>query len=385
MALDAETFDQLLNNVTRFVRERLLPAESRVSKEDQIPDDIIADMRKLGLFGLTAPEKYGGLGLSVEEEMRVVFEISFASAAFRSLIGTNNGVGSQGIVVAGTEEQRQKYLPKIASGDIIASFALTEPGSGSDAGSLKTKAVKQGDNWILNGTKRFITHAPKAGLFTVFARTDPRSSNKSGVSAFLVERGSPGLSLGKPYKKMGQQGAHICDVIFEDCVIPNTSLLGKEGGGFDMAMRLLDRGRLHVASACIGAAERLIHEALTYAIDRRQFGKPIAEFQLIQAMLADSRTEALAGRSMILETARLRDRGGSVRMEASCCKLFCSEMVGRIADRAVQILGGAGYIADYGIERMYRDVRLFRIYEGTSQIQQLVIARQMIKAANSKR
>ncbi len=383
--MDDQTLRQLLDTVSRYVRERLIPNEARVAEEDAIPAEIAGEMRKMGLFGLSIPEEYGGLGLSMEEEVRVAFELGRASPAFRSLIGTNNGIGSQGIVIDGTEEQKRKYLPRLASGEIIGSFALTEPGSGSDAASLRSSARREGDSYVINGTKRFITNAPEAGLFTVFARTDPDQPGARGVSAFLVEADTPGIALGPPDRKMGQKGAHTCDVIFEECRVPASALLGGvEGQGFRTAMKVLDRGRLHISAACVGVAERLIDDSLRYAMEREQFGKPIAEFQLIQAMLADSRAESYAARCMVLETARKRDRGGNVSTEAACCKMFASEMVGRVADRAVQIHGGAGYIADYGVERFYRDVRLFRIYEGTTQIQQLVIARNMIREAGKR-
>ncbi|AWK84849.1 acyl-CoA dehydrogenase family protein [Azospirillum thermophilum] len=382
MALEKDVLDQLLDTLSRFVRERLVPLEHKVAEEDEIPPAIVEEMRAMGLFGLSIPEEYGGLGLSMEEEVQVAFQIGQTSPAFRSLIGTNNGIGSQGIVIDGTEEQKRRYLPGMAAGEIIGSFALTEPEAGSDAGSLRTTARRDGDHYVLNGTKRYITNAPHAGLFTVFARTDLESRDARGVSAFLVEAGTPGLSLGPNDRKMGQKGAHTCDVIFEDCRVPASAILGgKEGQGFKTAMKVLDRGRLHISAVCVGAAERLIRDSLAYAMERKQFGQPIAEFQLVQAMLADSRTEAYAGRCMVLETARRKDAGQTVSTDAACCKLFCAEMVGRVADRAVQIHGGAGYIADYGIERFFRDVRLFRIYEGTTQIQQLVIARNMIREA----
>jgi acyl-CoA dehydrogenase len=383
MALDKETFDQLLATVERFVRERLVPNEQRIADDDAIPPEIAQEMRELGLFGLSVPQEYGGIGLNMVEEVRVVFALCQTSPAFRSLIGTNNGIGSQGIVLDGTAAQKQKYLPRIASGEIITSFALTEPGSGSDAASLRTSARRDGNSgYVINGTKRFITNSPKAGLFTVMARTDPGKPGADGISAFLVEAGTPGLSVGTPDKKMGQQGAHTADVIFEDCRVPASALLGeREGMGFKTAMKVLDRGRLHIAAVCVGVAERLIRDSLRYAMERKQFGQPIAEFQLVQAMLADSRTEAYAARCMVLDAATRRDAGENIATEASCCKLFASEMVGRVADRAVQIHGGAGYIADYGIERFYRDVRLFRLYEGTSQIQQIVIARNMVREA----
>ncbi|MBG6221434.1 MULTISPECIES: acyl-CoA dehydrogenase family protein [unclassified Janthinobacterium] len=382
MIRDEETLNILLDSIARFVREVLVPNEALVAETDTIPPAIVAQMRELGLFGLSIPEAYGGLELSMEEEVRVAFEIARTSPAFRSLIGTNNGIGSQGIVIDGTQAQKQHYLPKLASGEIIGSFALTEADSGSDAASLRTSAVRDGDFYILNGSKRYITNAPEASIFTVMARTDPIKRGASAISAFIVEKDTPGLSLGKIDKKMGQQGAHTCDVIFENCRVPAANIIGgKEGVGFKTAMKVLDKGRLHIAAVCVGAAERMLADALAYAMERQQFGQPIAQFQLIQAMLADSKAEIYAARSMVLDAARRRDRQEDISTEASCCKLFASEMCGRVADRSVQIHGGAGYISEYAAERFYRDVRLFRIYEGTTQIQQIVIARNMIKAA----
>jgi len=382
VALDPDTLAQFLETIRRFVRERLVPAEEGVAESDRVPPGIIAEMRQLGLFGMTIPERHGGLGLSMSEEVQVLFELCRTSPAFRSVHGTNNGIGSQGIVIDGSEEQKKKYLPRLASGEIIASFALTEPEAGSDAASLRTAARRSGNGWVLNGTKRFITNAPEASLFTVMARTNPENKGAGGISAFLVEAPNPGLKLGTLDRKMGQRGAHTCDVIFEDCFVPADALLGgKEGQGFKTAMKVLDRGRLHIAAVAVGVAERLIHDMLHYARERKQFGQPIGEFQLVQAMLADSRAEAYAARSMVLDAARRRDAGENVASEASCCKYFATEMVGRVADRAVQVHGGSGYIADFSVERFYRDVRLFRLYEGTSQIQQLVIARNMLRDA----
>lgn len=382
MIRDQETLDQLLSTISRFVRERLVPNEDLIAEEDRVPADIIKDMREMGLFGLSLPEDYGGLGLTMEEEVQVAFELGWTSPAFRSLMGTNNGIGGQGIVIDGTPEQKAHWLPRLASGEVIGSFALTEPNAGSDAASLRTSARLDGDHYVLNGTKRYITNAPHAGIFTVMARTDPANKGAGGISAFIVEAGTPGLSLGKIDKKMGQKGSHTCDVIFEDCRVPAANIIGGvPGQGFKTAMKVLDRGRLHIAAVCVGVSQRLIAEAVKYASERQQFGKPIGEFQLVQAMLADSRAESYAARCMVLDAARRKDAGENVSTEAACCKLFASEMVGRVADRAVQVHGGAGYISDYCVERFYRDVRLFRIYEGTTQIQQLVIARNMLREA----
>jgi acyl-CoA dehydrogenase len=378
MPLDPETFDALIDTVRRFVTERLRPLEAVVEEADAIPAEVIGEMRDMGLFGLSIAEEYGGLGLTMSEEVRVAIELGRTTPAFRSSFGTNVGIGSQGLVMAGSDEQKAHWLPRIASGEIVTSFALTEPDVGSDSGAVKTKAVKDGEVYRLSGTKRFITNADKADLFTVMARTGEEAGGR-GVSAFLVPRDLPGLSIGEPEKKMGQKGAKVADVIFDDVPVPAANMLGAEGEGFKIAMRVLDRGRLHISAVCVGVAERLIADCVAYASDRKQFGKPIAEHQLIQAMIADSKTEALAARALVLETAAAKDAGKDVVMESAAAKYFASEMVGRVADRAVQIFGGAGYIADYGIERLYRDVRLFRIYEGTSQIQQLIIARETIK------
>jgi acyl-CoA dehydrogenase len=377
MALDAETFAALIETVRRFVSERLRPLEAQISEANEIPEDVIAEMKAMGLYGLSIPEEYGGLGLSMSEEARVIIEMGRTSPAFRSAFGTNVGIGSQGLVMAGSDEQKARFLPGIASGEIVTSFALTEPEAGSDGAGVKTRATRDGNQWRLEGAKRYITNASKASLFTVMARTGGEGAG--GVSAFLVQADSPGLSVGPSEKKMGQQGAHIHDVHFDNVLVPPENMLGAEGQGFKVAMRVLDRGRLHIAALCVGVAERLIADCVAYASERKQFGQAISDFQLVQAMIADSKTEALAARALVLETATRRDAGENVVLECAAAKLFASEMVGKVADRAVQIFGGAGYVADYGIERLYRDVRIFRIYEGTSQIQQLIVARETLK------
>jgi len=379
-----ETVELLAQAVRRFAREQLVPAEATVEATEAIPATIARQLRELGLFGMTTPEAYGGLGLNMAEEVRLVFEVAYASPVFRAFFGTTNGVGTLGIVHDGTEAQRERYLPRIATGELMASFCLTEPDAGSDAASLTTRAVRDGDHYVINGTKRYITNAIHAGLFTVFARTAPKEAGAAGISAFLVERDTPGITVAKPYRKMGFHGSHESDVIFENCRVPASSLLGgHEGGGFRSAMRSLDHARLHMAAVATGLCERLIDEGVRYASERRQFGRPIAQFQLIQAMLADSQTEAFAARAMVEKAAREKDAGSSVTMASACCKYFATEAAGRIADRVLQIHGGAGYIAEYPIERLYRDVRLLRIFEGTSQIQQLVIAKQMLERGPS--
>jgi acyl-CoA dehydrogenase len=378
VSLDPDIFDALIDNLRRFVAQRLRPLEAQVEADDAVSAAVIAEMREMGLFGLSIAEEYGGLGLTMLEECRVAIEMGRTTPAFRSTFGTNVGIGSQGLVMAGTAEQKARWLPGIASGEIVTSFALTEPDVGSDSGAVKARAVRDGAHYRLSGTKRYITNADKASLFTVMARTGEETGGR-GVSAFLVPRDLPGVSIGEPEKKMGQRGAKVADVVFDDVPVPAENRLGAEGEGFKIAMRVLDRGRLHIAAVCVGVAERLIADCVAYAQERKQFGKAIAEHQLIQAMIADSKTEALAARALTLETAAAKDAGADVVLESAATKLFASEMVGRVADRAVQVFGGAGYIADYGIERLYRDVRLFRIYEGTSQIQQLIVARETLR------
>ncbi|WP_187335684.1 acyl-CoA dehydrogenase family protein [Novosphingopyxis iocasae] len=380
MALDQDTYDQLIDTITRFVTERLRPLEGQVAETDEIPDDLIEEMKELGLFGLSIPEEFGGLGLNMTEEIGIAIAMGHTSPAMRSTFGTNIGIGSQGLVMAGTDEQKAKWLPKIASGEIITSFALTEPSAGSDAASVKTKADYDEAKGVyrLNGSKRYITNADKADLFTVMARTGGEGAR--GVTAFLVPRDLPGLSVGQPERKMGQQGAHVCDVNFDDVEVPAENRLGAEGEGFKVAMRVLDRGRLHISGVCVGAAERLIEDMVGYAGEREQFGKPLSDFQMIQAQIADSKAECMAARALVEQTAKKRDAGENITMDCAATKLIASEMVGRVADRAVQVYGGAGYIADYGVERFYRDVRLFRIYEGTSEIQRSIIAREVMKA-----
>lgn len=382
--LDSDVFEQLLTTVRRFVRKRLVPLEQRVDEENAVPLEVVAEMRELGIPGLTIPTAYGGLGLCAVEEARLVMELGWTSPAFRSVFGTNIGIGAQGIIIDGTNVQRETYLPRLASGELISSFCLTEPEAGSDAASLRTTARRDGSDYIINGTKRFITNAPSAGLFTVMARTRPEAKGANGISAFLVDRNLAGISVGPPNRKMGQRGALVADVVFEDVRVPATAIIGgpqREGQGFKTAMKVLDRGRIHISALCVGAARRLIDQSVSYTGERKQFGRPIGEFQLLQAMLADSEAERYGAECMVLDTARRYDEGRQITLEASCCKMFCTEIVGRIADRAVQMHGGAGYMSEYGIERFYRDVRVFRVYEGTTQIQQLVIAREMRRRA----
>ncbi len=385
MALDSETFELLLSTIQRFVLERLVPAENHLEEFDEVPADIVEEMKEMGLFGLTVPEEYGGIGLSVSQEILVNYELGRTAAAFRSTFGTNIGIGSQGILMDGTPAQKAEYLPKVASGELIMSFALTEPDAGSDAASLKTRAELDGDHYVLNGTKRYITNAPRAGAFTLMARTG--GPGASGVSSFIVPAKSPGITLGKKDKKMGQRGTQTCDVILENVRVPAANIIGGvPGQGFKTAMKVLDRGRLNISAYSCGLASRIIDESRRYARERKQFGKPIGEFQLIQAMLADSQAEMLAGWSLVKDVAQRFDgkpahvSDPDISMRVSCAKLFSTEMVGRVADRGVQIHGGAGYINEYPVERFYRDARLLRLYEGTTQIQQIIIGRELLRA-----
>jgi acyl-CoA dehydrogenase len=381
MTLDLETRQQLIETVRRFVEDVCIPAEEKVAHDNAMPAGIVQQMKDLGLFGISIAEEYGGLGLTMEEEALVILEMGRTSPAFRSTFGTNVGIGSQALVMFGNSDQKSEWLPKIASGETITSFALTEPDAGSDAGSVKTKAAKDGNSYVLKGAKRFITNADKADLFTVMARTNPDIAGPKGLSAFIVERNSPGLSIGKPEKKMGQQGANVCDVIFDDVRVPMANRIGEEGEGFKVAMSVLDRGRFHISALSCGIAQRLIEEMVRYASERKQFGKPIIEHQLVQALIADSYAEARASRAMVLDGAGRFDRKEGVTLLAAATKMFCTEMVGRVADRAVQVHGGAGYIADYAVERFYRDVRILRLYEGTTQIQQMIIGRELARKA----
>jgi acyl-CoA dehydrogenase len=386
MIRDPEVFDPFLQALQRFVRERLVPREAEVAERDEVPGDIVDAMAAQGMFGYSIPEEYGGAGMTTEELVLAAMVLSQCSVAFRARVGTNTGIGSEALVADGTPAQKRRYLPLLASGEVTGAFALTEPEAGSDATALQTSARRDGDHYVLNGTKCFITNAPLAGLFTVMARTDPDTAGAAGISAFIIPRDTPGLNSGAPYRKMGQAGSPVSEVYFHDCRVPAESVIGGEPGqGFRTAMKVLNKQRIHLAALCTGPAIRMLDDAVRFVTHRKQFGQPLADFQLVQGLIADCQTDIHAARALILETARQRDAGADVTMEASICKYFASEMCGRVADRCVQMFGGYGYIADYGIERFYRDVRLFRLYEGTSQIHQLNIARRTIAQATAQR
>ena len=376
--MDAQEFADVLDAVRAFVREQVIPREDEIEATDDIPADLRDTAKHMGLFGYALPEAYGGLGLSLSEEVRMAFELGYASPAFRSMFGTSNGIAGQVLVNAGTPAQKETWLPRLAGGEIVGAFALTEAEAGSDPSALTSTATKDGDDYVVNGAKRFITNAPEADVFMVFARTG--GAGARGISTFLVAKDSPGLEVGPPDAKMGQRGAHTAEVFFDGVRVPAGNLIGAEGTGFRTAMASLAHGRLSIAAVCVGLAQRILDEAVQYAKDRAQGGHKIGEYQLVQGLIADSQTELYAGRAMVLEGARAYDAGEDTRLGPSCAKYFCSEMVGRVADRAVQVFGGMGYMRGVPVERFYRDARLFRIYEGTSQIQQLMIARRLLNS-----
>jgi acyl-CoA dehydrogenase len=378
--MDSETFDAFIDQLKRYVRERLIPAEKIIIETDLIPDNILAEMRDMGLFGLTMPEEYGGSAMNVSQYIETIRQLSYAMPAFRSIISINIGMTCSAIVKSGTAEQRAHWLPRLAAGE-IASFGLTEPGSGSDSAGMQTSAVRSVNGYVLNGTKRYITNSPFARVALIMARTNKEALPKNAhVSAFLVPMDTPGITVGKSDKKMGQAGSHIADIIMEDVHVSGDALLGaEEGKGFQTAMQSLDNGRLSVAAAATGYARRMLDTAVRYANERKAFGEPIANFQLIQAMLADSETEIYAAECMIADATRRADLGENILRKAAAAKMFASEMCGRVADRCVQIHGGAGYLAEYEAERFFRDARIYRIYEGTTQILQLVIAKNMLR------
>ncbi|MES2302166.1 MAG: acyl-CoA dehydrogenase family protein [Pseudomonadota bacterium] len=378
--MDTDVFEQFLEQLKRYVRERLIPAEPEVIANDRIPGDLLAEMREMGLFGLTMPEEYGGAGMNVTQYIETIFALSYAMPAYRSITSINLGMVCSAIKNAGTPEQKAEWLPRLAAGE-IASFGLTEPGSGSDSAGLQTTAVRSGNGYVLNGTKRYITNAPFAQVALIMARTSKENLPRNGhVSAFIVPLDTAGVTRGKSDKKMGQPGSHIGDIIMEDVFVPGDALLGaEEGKGFATAMQSLDNGRLSVGAASTAYAKRILDTAVKYATERKAFGEPIANFQLIQAMLSDSYAEIYAAECMMRDAIRKADEGRKVLLEAAAFKMFASEMCGRVADRCVQIHGGAGYLAEYEAERFFRDSRIYRIYEGTTQIMQLVIAKQMLR------
>jgi len=377
-----EDFQHILEQTRHFVRTAVMPREQEIQAEDRVPDDLRDQAKKMGLFGYAIPQQWGGLGLNLAQDVELAMELGYTSLALRSMFGTNNGIAGQVLVGFGTDEQKKRWLEPMAAGDVVASFALTEPGAGSNPSGLRTKAVRDGSDWVINGQKRFITNAPIANLFVVFARTRPADDKGAGIAVFLVPADTPGVTVGAKDAKMGQEGAWTSDVSFDDVRVPDAALVGgAEDIGYKAAMISLARGRVHIAALSVGTAQRALDESVAYAATATQGGTPIGNFQLVQAMLADQQTGVMAGRALVREAARAWVSGEDRRIAPSAAKLFCTEMVGRVADLAVQIHGGSGYMREVTVERIYRDVRLLRLYEGTSEIQRIIIGSNLVKGA----
>jgi acyl-CoA dehydrogenase len=383
--MDAEDFRQIRDAVRQLVREEVLPREEEIDLDDRIPEELRGAIADMGLFGYALPEEYGGLGVTMTEDVELAFEFGYTTPAFRSLFGTNNGIAGQVIARFGSEEQKQRYLPRLAAGELIGSFALTEAEAGSDPAGLRTSARRDGDAWVISGAKRYITNAPIADLFVVFARSDPAEKGGRGISSFVVDAKAPGVSLGAKDKKMGQSGAWTSEVFFDEVRVPADALVGEEGRGYSKALTVLSRGRLHIAAMCVGMAQRVLDESVAYAATAKQGGAPIGRFQLVQALIADMHTELVAGRALVRDVAARYDTGEDTSVGPSAAKLFCSEMVGRATDRAVQVHGGLGYLRSTPVERFYRDARLYRLYEGTSEVQRLIIGGGLLRAAGMPR
>ncbi len=383
--MDAEDFTQIRDAVRRLVREVVVPREEEIDLSDRIPEELRGAAADMGLFGYALPEEHGGLGVSMSEDVELAFEFGYTTPAFRSLFGTNNGIAGQVIARFGSEEQKKAYLPRMAAGELIGSFALTEAEAGSDPAGLRTAARRDGDGWVIDGAKRYITNAPLADLFVVFARTDPAQQGGRGISSFVVPADAPGVSLGPKDVKMGQSGAWTSEVFFDGVRVPADALVGEEGRGYAKALTVLSRGRLHIAALCVGMAQRVLDESVAYAATARQGGAPIGRFQLVQALIADMHAEWLAGRAMVREVAAGYDSGEDTSIGPSAAKLWCSEMVGRATDRAVQVHGGLGYLRTTPVERFYRDARLYRLYEGTSEVQRVIVGGGLLRAAGMPR
>ena len=383
--MDAEDFTQIRDAVRQLVREVVVPREEEIDLHDRIPEELRGAAADMGLFGYALPEEYGGLGVSMSEDVELAFEFGYTTPAFRSLFGTNNGIAGQVIARFGSEEQKKTYLPRLAAGELIGSFALTEAEAGSDPAGLRTAARRDGDGWVLNGAKRYITNAPLADLFVVFARTDPEQKGGRGISSFVVDAKAPGVTLGPKDVKMGQSGAWTSEVFFDDVHVPADALVGEEGRGYAKALTVLSRGRLHIAALCVGMAQRVLDESVAYAATAKQGGAPIGRFQLVQGLIADMHAETVAGRAMVREVAARYDSGEDTGIGPSSAKLWCSEMVGRATDRAVQVHGGLGYLRTTPVERFYRDARLYRLYEGTSEVQRVIIGGGLLREAGMPR
>jgi acyl-CoA dehydrogenase len=377
-----DVFADVLKQITDFVRNRVVPRELEIMATDAIPDDVRLQAAEMGLFGYAIPQEWGGLGLDLVQDVEIAMELGYTSLSLRSMFGTNNGIAGQVLVGFGTEEQKARWLPGMASGEIVASFALTELGAGSNPAGLRTTATRDGEGWVIDGGKQFITNATEAGLFVVFARTEAATESTTGIAVFLVPAGTPGVAVGAKDAKMGQEGSRTADVTFSGVRVGPEALVGGDGElGYRAAMTSLARGRIHIAGLSVGCAQRALDESVTYAASATQGGTPIGDFQLVQAMLADQQTGVIAGRALTREAARLYVTGEDRRIAPSVAKLFCTEMAGKAADLAVQVHGGTGYMREVPVERLYRDVRLLRLYEGTSEIQRLIIGGSLVRAA----
>ncbi|OBB68065.1 MULTISPECIES: acyl-CoA dehydrogenase family protein [unclassified Mycobacterium] len=377
-----DDFREILAQTRQFVRSAVVPREQEILEQDRVPDDLRDEAKKMGLFGYAIPQEWGGLGLNLVQDVELAMELGYTSLALRSMFGTNNGIAGQVLVGFGTDEQKSRWLESIATGDVVASFALTEPGAGSNPAGLRTKAVRDEGDWVISGQKRFITNAPVANLFVVFARTRPADDQGPGIAVFLVPADAAGVEVGAKDAKMGQEGAWTADVSFDDVRVGSDALIGgSEDIGYRAAMTSLARGRVHIAALAVGAAQRALDESVSYAATATQGGTPIGNFQLVQAMLADQQTAVMAGRALVRDAARQWVAGEDRRIAPSAAKVFCTEMAGNVADLAVQIHGGSGYMRGVAVERIYRDVRLLRLYEGTSEIQRLIIGSNLVKAA----
>ena len=378
-----DDFQQILAQTRQFVRTAVVPREQEILAADRVPDDLRDQVKKMGLFGYAIPQEWGGLGLDLAQDVELAMELGYTSLALRSMFGTNNGIAGQVLVGFGTDEQKSRWLAAMAAGEVVASFALTEAGAGSNPAGLRTKAVRSNGDWVISGEKRFITNAPVADLFIVFARTRPADDAGPGIAVFLVPAVTPGVAVGTKDAKMGQEGAWTADVSFTDVRVPAGALIGgNEDIGYRAAMTSLARGRIHIAALAVGTAQRALDESVAYAATATQGGTPIGNFQLVQAMLADQQTGVMAGRALVRDAARLWITDQDRRIAPSAAKLYCTEMAGRVADLAVQIHGGSGYMREVPVERIYRDVRLLRLYEGTSEIQRLIVGSNLVRAAS---
>lgn len=385
MQVDADDFADILATAREFIRKEVVPREQEIADTDAIPEDIRKKAAAIGLFGYAIPQEWGGLGLDLTQDVELAMEFGYTSLALRSMFGTNNGIAGQVLVGFGTDEQKAQWLERIASGDVVASFALTEPGAGSNPAGLRTKAVLDGSEWVIDGNKRFITNAPLAQLFVVFARTRPADSDGPGIAVFLVPADTPGVTVGPKDKKMGQEGAWTSEVTFDNVRVPESALVGgDQDTGYRAAMTSLARGRVHIAALSVGAAQRALDESVAFSVITEQGGTAIGDFQLVQAMLADQQAGVMAGRAMVREVAARYVSGEDRRLGPSAAKLFCTEMVGKVADLAVQIHGGNGYMRGVPVERIYREVRLLRLYEGTSEIQRLILGGGLVAQAKKQ-